>query len=114
VTIPNVDDLQVDREKVEQYLLAATHPDGSSKAEFFSCFGFSPVQWRELADALRNHGINGKVVRTVESSYGTRYAVDGPMEAPDRRNPLIRTVWLVGRNSRTARLITAYPIGGQR
>lgn len=113
VKIPNVDDLQVDREKIEQYLLAATHPDGSTKAEFFSRFGFSLPQWRELADALRNHGAGGKVVRTVESAYGTRYAVDGPLETPDRRNPLVRTVWLL-RQSGTARLITAYPIGGQR
>lgn len=81
--IPNVEDLQVDREKIKQYLLAATHPDGSTKAEFFSRFGFSPVQWWELADALRKHGASGKVVRTVESLYGTRYAVDGPLETPD-------------------------------
>ena len=78
--IPNVEHWQVDRDKIAQYLLAATHPDGSTKAEFFSRFGFSVLQWRELTDALRTHGATGRVVRTVESSYGTRYAVDGPLE----------------------------------
>ncbi|MEX5218215.1 MAG: hypothetical protein NW701_10340 [Nitrospira sp.] len=112
--IPDVEDLLVDREKIAQYLLAATHPDGSTKAEFFSRFGFTVPQWRELADALRKHGASGKVIRVVESSYGTRYAVDGPLETPDRRNPLIRTVWLLRQSGTTARLITAYPIGGQR
>lgn len=90
--LPHADDLLVDREKVTQYLLSPTHPDGSAKAKFFSRFGFRLEEWQGLVEALRKQGASYPVVKTVESSYGTRYAVDGPLESPDRRNPMVRTV----------------------
>ncbi|MGH7207606.1 MAG: DUF6883 domain-containing protein [Nitrospiraceae bacterium] len=108
--LPHADDLLVDREKVTQYLLSPTHPDGSAKAKFFSRFGFRLEEWQGLVEALRKQGASYPVVKTVESSYGTRYAVDGPLESPDRRNPMVRTVWLLERGSTTPRLITAYPL----
>ena len=49
---------------------------------------------------------------TVDSAYGTRYAVDGPLETPDGRNPLVRTVWIVDKGSARPRLITAHPLEG--
>ena len=108
--VPHADHLLVDREKVTQYLLSPTHPDGSAKANFFSRFGFRLEEWQGFAEALRKQGASYPVVKTVESSYGTRYAVDGPVESPDTRNPMARTVWLLERGSTTPRLITAYPL----
>ena len=86
------------------------HEVGSAKAKFFSRFGFRLEEWQGLVEALRKQGASYPVVKTVESSYGTRYAVDGPLESPDRRNPMVRTVWLLERGSTTPRLITAYPL----
>jgi len=75
--LPNADHLRVDREKVTEYLLSATHPDGHSKAEFFTRFGFCLKHWELLADALREHGATNPVVTAVEKRHGTRHLIDG-------------------------------------
>ena len=43
--LPNADHLRVDCEKIAEYLLSLTHPDGHSKAEFFTRFGFFLEHW---------------------------------------------------------------------
>lgn len=108
--LPHADQARVEQEKITEYLLSPSHPDGSNKAEFFLQFGFRLENWEVLREALRTHGARHQVVKTVESAYGTRYAVDGTLESPDGRNPLVRTVWLVEKGSSTPRLITAYPL----
>jgi uncharacterized protein DUF6883 len=108
--LPNPDRLRVDREKVVAYLLSPRHPHGRGKADFFVRFGFRVEEWELLIEALRTHGASQQVVKTVESPYGTRYAVEGRLESPDGRRPLVRTVWLVKKGQVAARLITAYPI----
>ena len=109
--LPNRDRAHVDRNKVTDYLLSLSHPDGSSKAEFFMSFGFKVEEWNILANALRTVGTSNPVVTTVESGYGVRYTVDGNMETPDSRNPSVRTVWFLESGKSAPRLITAYPIG---
>jgi hypothetical protein len=108
--LPNVEHLQVDREKVVGYLLAHSHPDGQAKAEFFRRFGFRLEQWDVLAEALRKHGKTYHITKTVESPHGTRYSVDGEIESPDGRNPRVRSVWILERDSTAPRLITAHPL----
>ena len=108
--LPNADRAQVDPEKILGYLLNAAHPDGKTKAEFFTRFGFRQDRWEALRSALRIHAGRHDVVKKVEFHYGERYVVEGPIESPDRRNPLVRTGWLVERGNVNPRLITAYPV----
>lgn len=108
--LPNPEHLQVDREKILDYLLSPSHPDGQTKAEFFRRFGFLRDQWEVLAEALRQHGMTHPISKTVESPHGTRYSVDGEIESPDGRNPRIRSVWIVEAGSRIPRLITTHPL----
>jgi Domain of unknown function (DUF6883) len=93
--LPYATKARVERRKVVEYLLSFSHPDGSSKARFFSRFGFRMEEWEVLARALRKHG--------------SRHSVDGPLETPDGRNPEVRTVWILAKRSRAPRLITAHP-----
>jgi len=108
--LPHANKVKVDREKVTGYLLCTSHPDGASKAAFFSRHGFTAEAWEVLAEALQNHGRSHLVCGSVPSPYGTRYSVDGPLETPDGRNPQVRTVWIVEHGSETPRLVTAYPV----
>ncbi|MCH6558627.1 MAG: hypothetical protein IH803_10510 [Nitrospirae bacterium] len=108
--LPYADQLRVEREKILDYLLCSTHPDGGSKAEFFGRFGFQVEQWESLAESLRLHGTTHAVVKMVESAFGTRYGVDGPLTSPDGRTPLVRTVWILEKGTTIPRLITAYPL----
>ena len=112
--LPNAERARVDREKLTDYLLCVSHPDGGSKAEFLARFGFRVDDWEVLAEALRRHGAHSDVVNSVDSAYGMRYAVDGPLETPDGRKPLVRTIWIIEKGSARPRLITAHPLEGSR
>ena len=108
--LPSAHRATVDESKVVEYLLSVVHPDGRSKATFFTAFGFRRERWETFARALCNHGKHGAVNGAAKSDYGTRYSVDGVIETPDGRNPWIRTVWMVAAESEAPRLVTAYPL----
>lgn len=106
------DRLRIDREKLTQYLLNVNHQEGRGKAIFFYSVGFDGENWSELAIALRNHADEGTVVASDESTYGTKYVVDGPLRTPGGKKSMIRSVWLVtdeDDEESSPRLITAYP-----
>ena len=107
--LPDAGRTHVERSKIIDYLLSLAHPDGRSKAAFFMRFGFRSDRWDVLAEALRTTGTSHPVVSVVESAHGTRYTVDGPMQAPDGRAPMVRTVWIV-EAGRAPRLVTAHPL----
>lgn len=109
--LPNAHLTRIDQEKITDYLLSSTNPRGKAKADFFSSFGFSLSDWEQLAEALRRHATTQAVARVVETTYGPRYHVDGEMDTPDGRNPLLRTVWQIDPGTDYPRFITAHPIG---
>ncbi len=45
--LPNPDKLVVEREKIAEYLLNPVHRFGSSKARFFTHFGFRLAAWEQ-------------------------------------------------------------------
>lgn len=53
--LPRPGELIVERRKIVDYLLCATHPDGVSKAKFFASLGFDAGHWQDLAAALVEH-----------------------------------------------------------
>jgi hypothetical protein len=100
--------VRVEQKKIVEYLLSVTHPDGSSKARFFSRLvsqprdgPFSPSGSRSMA---------GPIPWVLQWNRNTRYTVDGELPTPDGRKPRIRTVWMLSKKSKSPRLITAYPI----
>jgi len=108
--LPCASRAQVDKEKILNYLLCRWHPEGGSKARFFERFGFNVTEWERLAAALQNHADKNSVSKMVETGYGKRYIIDGPMETPDGRRPYIRTVWMLEQGTEAPRLVTAHPI----
>jgi hypothetical protein len=102
--------MRVEKRKIIDYLLNKEKSRG--KAAFFSAMGFDVSQWEVLAHALKSQAISGIISSAVESPYGTRYTVDGPIETPDRRTPMprIRTVWVEEPHCPEWRLVTAYPL----
>lgn len=68
-----------------------------------------PLIISALAEALRQHGLENKIVNAIESPFGCRYIVEGKIMSPDGRNPSVRTVWIVEKGESAPRLITAHP-----
>ena len=108
--LPNAQNALVEEDKIRTYLLDPEHQFGSSKARFFTAFGFTLDNWQALADALLAHGRTHDVTRTRETGFGPRYEIEGAMLSPDGRNPLVRCVWQLDKGEIAPRLITAYPI----
>ena len=108
-TVPSSDQAIVDPLKIDGYLLSAAHPIGLAKARFFSRFGFSEDNPKELVDALLGHIRENAVVETQTSPFGVKYRVDGPLTSPDGRNPLVSTIWIVPTEQTAPRFITAFP-----
>lgn len=107
--LPRADLAVVDREKITKYLLNREHPDNGGKADFFIALGFSIDKWETLADALRRLAIKSEVSVSMESPHGKKYIVDGEIETPTGKTPIVRTVWIVNTGEAIARLVTAYP-----
>jgi Domain of unknown function (DUF6883) len=108
--LSNAERALVPRAKIVDYLLSPTHPDGSSKAAFFVEFGFSIMEWEIMAKALAQHARETQVTRTEDSPFGTRYVIEGIINAPDGRTPFIRTIWFIENGHDVPRFVTAYPL----
>jgi hypothetical protein len=109
MTLPNPRLARVDPEKIIEYLLNREHPDNGGKADFFISFGFSKEEWQRLAEALRVLARESPVFRSLESGHGKKYIVDGPIETPIGKTPMVRTIWIVENGETVPRLVTAYP-----
>ena len=107
--LPNAENAVVDREKIADYLLNAAHPDNGGKAPFFLSHGFRAEHWQTLATEFRRQAEATEVHKSVASAHGQKYIVDGPLETPGGKTPLVRTVWIVDLGLTTPRLVTAYP-----
>ncbi len=73
-------------------------------------FGFTIEAWETLAQALLAHAATYEVASISEKSEVTNYAIEGPLKTPDKRDPLIRTVWALEKGSNAPRFVTAYPL----
>ncbi|MBI1783540.1 hypothetical protein HYR69_00210 [Candidatus Sumerlaeota bacterium] len=107
--LPNVEQAIVDRVKVVEYLLDASHPDNAGKAAFFTSFGFNADRWEVLADALRHLAATSEIFNFMETIHGIKYIIDGRMETPSGKTPEVRTIWIAETGGHAPRLVTAYP-----
>lgn len=108
--LPNAREARIDRDKILGYLLSPTHPRARAKAAFFSGFAFREERWQDLTDSLRKHALSHGVATELETPFGRKYTVEGAMETPDKRNPLVRSVWIIEKGTEFPRLVTAYPL----
>lgn len=110
--LPNAELAAIPPGKVIKYLLSPSHPAGRAKAAFFCGFGFTTGNWKALAKALREHAATHEVAKAEDTPFGMRYTIEGPLKAPDGRQPLVRSVWFVEEGEEVPRLVTAYPRPG--
>ena len=108
--LPGIEKARVGEAKIVKYLLSATHRAGKSKAAFFMEFGFASERWEELERALRQHATDNEIAREERTIFGTRYVIDGLLQAPDGRLLNVRTAWFIDNDGDTPRFITAHPL----
>ena len=108
--MPNAENAYVEERKITHYLLSFDSEEGKSKAAFFTRFGFAKADWQLFASALCQHAMSHAVTQVEQNQYATKYVLEGPLQTPDGRNPMVRTVWAVVGVYSTPRLVTAYPL----
>jgi hypothetical protein len=108
--LPNAELAKVPERKVTRYLLNPAHPAGGSKAVFFLRFGFTIAEWSRLADALLRHARENEVSEKEQTRHGERFAVDGPITAPDGTVLNIRSAWYIYPEDSSPRFVTAHPL----
>ncbi len=107
--LPNNSKAVVNEDKIKDYILNRSHPDGSHKAKYFESFGFNVNHSDILSESLIEHSIENDVIKVIETNYGTKYIVEGKIKTPDKRNPKVRTIWFIESNENIPKFITVYP-----
>lgn len=108
--VPNLENAEVPAAKIANYLLSESHPDGKHKARFFQAVGFLLDDCGTLEQALLKHLAEHEVAKVEATTFGTRYVVEGIIEAPDGRTPLLRTVWFIRNEEEVPQFVSAYPL----
>ncbi len=108
--LPYKADAYIPLHKLVDYLLSETHAVGKSKAKFFRSLGFNETTISELEQGLLEIAQTGQVKDQVESPYGAKYVIDGPLKTPRGIFVQIRTIWIIEPDSQSPRFVTAYPI----
>lgn len=106
--IPFARDALVATEKVQRYLLNLEHPEGASKAAWFSALGYRSEAWWLLAEDLMAIARDCERFDVIETAYGVKYVAEGPAGLQRDRRSRVVTVWIV-EGGGPPRLVTAYP-----
>lgn len=109
--LPNVELGLIEERKITAYLLSEENSGG--KSAFFAVFGFTLTAPEILREALFIHARTHEVTCISKTPHGIKYIVEGTIQTPDGRAPLVRSVWIVDVGREAPRLVTAYPLEGQ-
>lgn len=111
-TMPNAHIAQVPGEKILNYLLNMSHPDGAGKAAFFLAMGYRRTHWRVFQNDLEAVAQTGVIRAVVTTEHGTKYTIEGRLAVPRGDTAAVRTIWILDHGVQVPRLVTAYPVEG--
>lgn len=98
-----------DENKVKNYLLNPEHPDGASKAKFFTeSLGIQRDDWKYLADQISGAMSKSVIFRVRNSQFGISHGAFIEILGRNNRTAIIQTGWMV-KAGEPPRLVTAYP-----
>lgn len=106
--LPNSEHAVIDVEKLKNYCLNPSHPEGRHKAKVFrSSLGVGQEDADWLSEAIMV-AIQGVEVASAESTlYGWRYDVDILLSRGEK-SAILRTGWIVRNTEDFPRLVTCY------
>lgn len=107
--LPNIENATIDRKKLADYVLNASHPEGRHKARvFLAALGITPADAEWLANAMLAGLRKSDAVLQSNTNWGPIYRVDMDI-ARGQRCAKVRTAWLCA--TEEVRLITCFAIG---
>jgi hypothetical protein len=96
-------------DKLRDYLLSPTHPDGRAKAEYLGRLGYSQDTFLQLEADLRDQVLCRDAQPGRASLYGQKYEILGPLAGPNGSTGWVRTIWIILTAETAPRLVTLIP-----
>ena len=106
--LPNARSAVIPVEKVRDYLLAAEHPVGGSKARWFLALGYRREEVDELIDDLRTL-LTNDVEPLGDEGFGEKFSITPALTSPNATRYTVRTIWIVRAGEAIPRFVTTYP-----
>ena len=72
--------------------------------------GFDKKKVSIFKQSLLSFAVNYPVTETEQTSFGVKYIIDGNVQAPNGKDYILRTIWMIENGENKAYLITAYPL----
>jgi len=107
--IPYIENIFINKTKVKDYLLSEIHNTGKYKARFFLKIGFEQQLPEILITELISIAENNNLIAVLNTEFGTKYTIEGFINAPNGKKYFIRTIWIIHTLQKQPYLITAYP-----
>ena len=103
--LPDAEHAVVERNKIERYLLSATHAHGRHKQRVFVAAGYTA---QRLVDVLLQLARESDDAQELPSPFGRKFVVRGSI--PSRSGSLaITTIWILRDGRPPPHFVTAYP-----
>lgn len=96
-------------EKLRDYILSPTHPDGRAKAAYLALLGYTQADWPRLDADLRDQILSRAAEPARLSQYGQKYEILGPLTGPSGDTAWVRTIWIICIGETVPRLVTLIP-----
>lgn len=96
-------------EKLRDYVLNLSNPDGEPKARYLMQIGYKQSQWQTLERDLREQHLSLDVLPGKQSIYGGKYEIVAPLTGPNGQRRWIRSVWMIRKGEPVARFVTLVP-----
>lgn len=106
---PSPQNAVIPPEKLRDYILSPTHPDGRAKAAYLARLGYCQDEWSRLEADLREQILTREAQLARSSPYGQKYEILGPLTGPNGATAWVRTIWIVLSGAENLRLVTVLP-----
>jgi hypothetical protein len=101
--------IEIDPEKLTDYLLSEAHPVGRFKAAFFRSLGFARDDWQALEAGILELAASHEATEGEETEFGRKYVITGMIRGPGGQTASVVTIWIVLAGKDAARFVTAFP-----
>lgn len=107
--LPNLENVQIDSNKLYGYALNPDHPVGGNKARVFeSALGYNRSNADDLIYQVVQKLPDAEATKGLFDQYGQRYTVDITIVGPNGNTAIVRTGWIFDPGLDIPRLTTIF------
>jgi len=100
-------DAIITQEKITDYLLK-WRPD-NDKSQFLNRAGYSPGNWRQLLEDIRNQILPLDAEFLENTAYGNLWKIRGALKGPNGITIRVVTIWMEEQYTELTKFITLFP-----